>query len=143
METVLLVNAGATLALAGLIWFVQVVHYPLFAQVGSTEFARYEAAHVRRTGFVVVPLMLTELVSGIALVISVPAGVSAGLASAGLALIALIWLSTFALQVPQHRALERGFNPHAQRLLVRTNALRVALWSARGILVLVMAASLS
>ena len=31
-------QAGTTLALCGLIWFVQIVHYPLFALVGREEF---------------------------------------------------------------------------------------------------------
>lgn len=31
----LLVHAAATWAMVGLVWFVQVVHYPLFAQVGG------------------------------------------------------------------------------------------------------------
>ena len=31
----LLLHAGATFFMCGLIWFVQIVHYPLFAQVGS------------------------------------------------------------------------------------------------------------
>ena len=31
----LLLHAAATLFMTGLIWFVQVVHYPLFARVGE------------------------------------------------------------------------------------------------------------
>ena len=34
MPLVFLLHLGATLALVGLIWTVQVVHYPLFAGVG-------------------------------------------------------------------------------------------------------------
>ena len=37
-DLVLLLQAGSTLALSGLIWFVQVVHYPLFAAVGRDDF---------------------------------------------------------------------------------------------------------
>lgn len=40
----------ATAAMVGLIWFVQVVHYPLFASVGADGFTDYETAHRRRTG---------------------------------------------------------------------------------------------
>lgn len=38
METLLYLHAGATLFMTGLIWFVQVVHYPLFLRVGEGNF---------------------------------------------------------------------------------------------------------
>ena len=38
---VLLANVASTLILVGLIWFVQVVHYPQFERVGSAAFADY------------------------------------------------------------------------------------------------------
>ena len=53
MELVLLAHVGATLFMVGLIWFVQVVHYPLFGSVGREGFAGYSQAHSRLTGFVV------------------------------------------------------------------------------------------
>lgn len=34
MEAVLLANVASTLSMVGLAWFVDVVHYPLFAAVG-------------------------------------------------------------------------------------------------------------
>jgi hypothetical protein len=60
MQTVLLIHALVTWFMTGLIWFVQVVHYPLMAAVGSPGFAAYEAAHSRRTTWVVAPVMLAE-----------------------------------------------------------------------------------
>ena len=35
-DVLLLVHAASTLFMAGVIWFVQVVHYPLMASVGTT-----------------------------------------------------------------------------------------------------------
>ena len=58
MREILLIQAAATLAMVGLIWFVQIVHYPLMAQVGRDSFAHYEASHTARTTWVVAPLML-------------------------------------------------------------------------------------
>jgi len=57
----LLVNAAATLFMVGVIWFVQIVHYPLFALVGEAAFSEYERHHARRTGWVVAIPMLLEL----------------------------------------------------------------------------------
>lgn len=50
IAALLITHAAATLWMTGLIWFVQVVHYPLFALVGSTGFAAYESAHATQIG---------------------------------------------------------------------------------------------
>ena len=39
-----------TLPLVGLIWTIQVVHYPLFSRVGAPEFIEYQHAHMRAIG---------------------------------------------------------------------------------------------
>ena len=138
--TLLLIHAAATLYMTGLIWFVQLVHYPLLAKVGSASYIEYQRLHERYTGWAVGPAMLIELICGIALVIFTPADVSPVLAGLGLAMVVLLWLSTALLQVPCHRKLSRGFDPAAHRKLVTTNWLRTALWSARGVIALAMLA---
>jgi hypothetical protein len=135
LVAIMLAHTAATLAMTGLIWFVQIVHYPLFDRVGLREFATYEKLHARLTSFVVMPLMLVEAGSAIALVNLMPHQL---LVWVGLGLLALIWLSTFSMQVPQHRVLAKGFDPHAHRLLVNTNWVRTAAWSARSVIVLIL-----
>jgi hypothetical protein len=44
-ELVLLVHVFSTLSMVGLIWFVQIVHYPLFKMVGDDGFSEYERCH--------------------------------------------------------------------------------------------------
>jgi hypothetical protein len=116
----------------GVIWFVQIVHYPLFAMVGREGFATYESAHQRMTTWVVAPLMLVELASAAWLAIRVIAPVRLMEAWVGLALTVAAWASTFALQVPLHEELARGFDAAAAERLVVTNWLRTAAWSLRG-----------
>lgn len=131
---VVLLHLAATLFMVGLIWFVQVVHYPLMARVGRAEFVAYEQAHTRRTAWVVAPPMLVELATGIALLWVRPAGVSLAAALAGVALLAVVWGSTRFVQVPCHETLSRAFDPGVHRRLVSTNWVRTAVWSLRGIL---------
>ncbi len=54
-----LAQYAAALFMTGLIWFVQIVHYPLFARVlrntAPDAFRAYEASHANRTSFVVFP----------------------------------------------------------------------------------------
>ncbi|MEY4607349.1 MAG: hypothetical protein RLY45_2109, partial [Actinomycetota bacterium] len=44
-EAVLYSHLVATMFMVGLIWFVQVVHYPLMAAVGEQQFVAYEDRH--------------------------------------------------------------------------------------------------
>ncbi len=134
----LLVQLIATLAMFGLIWFVQVVHYPLFELVDDRKFA---ASHATRTTYVVAPLMLLELASSIALLRTVwrPSFISPTEAWLGAVLAGVIWLSTAFLQVPMHDRLQARHSVADARQLVATNWVRTVAWSLRAALVLLWA----
>ena len=146
LNTFLLANAAATLYMVGLIWMVQVVHYPLFDGGGGAEFAAYEARHTRGMTWIVLPPMLVELVTAIGLVVLVSQGTShpavlpLWMTWTGLGLVLFLWAVTFVVSVPQHTKLADGFDPRAYRLLVDTNWLRTTAWTLRGGLVVWMLA---
>ncbi len=131
-----LANLASTLFMTGLIWLIQLVHYPLFAQVGRDEFVNYEDMHRRMITPVVGPVMLLELVTTMGLLVKRPETMPAWAAWTGLGLAALIWLSTALLQVPEHGVLSNGFNTAAHQRLVSTNWLRTVAWSLRSLLML-------
>ena len=123
--------AVANLVLAaymtGVIWVVQVVHYPLFAAVGRPGWHAYEAAHRRRITAVVGPVMLAQAVVAVALVADrpgLPAALNLGLALGLLA-------ATVTLFGALHARLERGWDGAAHRRLLRLNAVRAAAWTAQ------------
>lgn len=127
---VLVLHCLTTWAMTGLIWVIQIVHYPLFLQIGDASFVSYQLAHQRRITWVVVPLMLVELVTGM-LLISVQWGALFWQLNAlG---IALVWISTFLIQVPLHRRLLGGADTRTCRLLVAKNWIRTLLWTCRAI----------
>ncbi|RDI95806.1 hypothetical protein DV704_05915 [Meiothermus sp. QL-1] len=136
LELLLLFHLACTWALVGLIWTIQVVHYPLFERVGPEHFPAYEAAHARRITWVVGPLMLFELASGLALLALWPPALPAWAGWMLVLLLGLIWLHTALVAVPLHARLGRGFDPRAHAWLVRSNWLRTLAWSARGLLLL-------
>jgi hypothetical protein len=142
LKTVLLLHAGATLIMTGVIWIVQVVHYPLFARVGAEGFAGYQNAHSGLITLVVMPAMLVELGTAAWLVVQRPAQIPLWLALAGLGLVGILWLSTFFVQVPQHGALARGFDADAHRSLVNGNWIRTTAWSIRSLIALWMVGTL-
>ena len=133
-----LAQLTATLLMTGLIWFVQIVHYPLFASVGEPVFVVYARHHAHLTGYVVGGPMLIELGTALAALIpglrppffsTVPAWTSA-------ALVLLLWATTGLLQVPQHERLGQTRDVRVIRHLVRGNWIRTILWSIRSILLL-------
>lgn len=121
MNLLLLVHLAATLVRVGIIWFVQVVHYPLFSRV-------------------VGPPMLVEMATALTLVLVRPAGVPVNAILLGIILLAIVWLSTALLQVPRHKTLGAGFDDRVCTNLVVSNWIRTIAWSLRGLLALWMVA---
>lgn len=135
-ELALKAELAATLVLTGLIWTIQIVHYPLMARVGRDVFVAYEAAHVKRIGGLVAPLMAAEAVLATAAIFTRAGTTDPMLLWAGLGLLGVVWLVTALLSVPCHARLERGFDERAHARLVNTNWLRTAAWTARSALLL-------
>lgn len=131
------VHTAATWFMVGLIWFVQVVHYPLFAAVGQQGWKAYSRRHQSLTTLVVGPAMLIEATSAAVLLALVPSALTV----INAVLLALIWASTFLVQVPLHGRLGNGHNADVMRKLVVTNWVRTILWSVRGGLALILLSS--
>lgn len=134
----LIVQAAATWYLTGLIWVVQVVHYPLFSMADRTAFPAFAAAHGRLITWVVGPPMLLEAALAVWLVIDRPETIPTWWAWAGLALVVVIWVSTAVLQVPMHARLGGGFDAQAHQWIVSTNWIRTAAWTLRALLLAAM-----
>ena len=135
-QTLLMTHIGLTFFMTGVIWYVQLVHYPLFSFVVRSQYERFQADHEKRTGFIVVPVMLVELVTGIGLLFVPPDDDAGVLLIVNAGLLGLIWFSTFFLQVPRHRTLATGFNVKEHNLLVKSNWVRTLGWTIRSVLLM-------
>lgn len=124
--------------MTGVIWMIQLVHYPLFNRVGADAFRAYEAAHASAITLLVMPLMFVELFTALALAASPPDGVPPLIVWVGLGLVGVVWVMTVLVHVPQHNRLALGFDDATYRALVATNWVRTLAWSARSILVIYM-----
>ncbi len=131
--TVLVVGAAATWAMVGLIWLVQLVHYPML--VGWTRTSPVEAAafHQRRISFVVGPLMAVEAVTALVLLVDRPETMSALAAWVSAALLGVALASTVLVQVPLHTRLAAGVDDEAANRLCSTNWVRTVAWTLRGL----------
>lgn len=115
--------------MCGVIWLVQILIYPSFRLAKDVKYHHF---HMKAITFVVLPAMLLELAGTIYyyLLIQEP------LILASLVLLILIWLSTFLLQVPQHRRIQSENSIKSINRLISSNWIRTILWSAKTLLLL-------
>lgn len=131
MTVLLILSLAISAMLTGLIWFVQIVHYPLFAQIPPEHFVEYHRKHSTLTTWVVAPLMLVELLSAAWILAQPPPTAPFSLVLLQALLAAGVWALTFFIHVPQHQQLSHGFDAQKIRQLVHTNIWRVVFWTSR------------
>ena len=125
-------HAAATMAMVGLIWTVQVVHYPLFENVGAEAYPEYQSRHIDRIGAVLVVPWGLEGITIVALLVLAKERMMRVLAFAGAAFMGLILLVTMIWAAPVHGELLDGFDPDQHDTLMWSNLVRTLLWTARG-----------
>jgi hypothetical protein len=116
--------------MTGLIWLVQVVHYPSFHHIDQTQFRQFSTFHTQNITYIVMPLMAVELLSSLVLVIRNPDPFNLSM----IALLAIIWLSTAFISVPCHNQLAHGYNAEVVDHLIRTNWIRTIAWTIKSAL---------
>jgi hypothetical protein len=118
-------------AMTGIIWFVQVVHYPSFRTVDRGKWTVFHERHTRATGWVVGPLMLAEWGAAVGVLGWIPEWWRDPEQVVLLLLLAVVWAATFGWSVPEHRTLTRGYDEAAVGRLIRRNWVRTAAWTVR------------
>ncbi len=124
------------LFMVGLIWVVQIVIYPMFADVPESAFPNYEQRHAQSITWIVMPVMLLELITLGLLVMNGYPGVPSWIWWASAGLLAITWGITFLISVPCHGVLTGGFDAEVHRRLVSTNWIRTFAWTVKGGLIL-------
>ncbi|MDN3508036.1 MAG: hypothetical protein P0S94_03860, partial [Simkaniaceae bacterium] len=106
---VFLIQVVVTLVMVGVIWFVQIIHYPLYRKI-KEGFVQYERAHLRRMAYFAGPLMLIEAITAVMLILMLSKESLISLAIVNLVLLVLIWLSTLLFSVGTHQKLSTHFS---------------------------------
>ncbi len=139
---VALLHLTVTAFLCGLIWVVQLVHYPLFELADRARFVEFERRHSARiTGIVAVAMPLEGVLATWLVVLAGAGGPPRVPVLAGAALAVAIWACTAFVQVPCHGRLAGGFDEATHRRLVLSNWVRTTAWTARTALALWIAAA--
>lgn len=133
MNFLFFLNVISAFLLTGVIWTIQIVHYPSFHYIDKLSFTNFHNFHERRISIVVIPLMLIELITSVALYIY---NLSSIFFSLNLLIVVLIWCSTFFVQVPIHSVLSQKKDKNLIEKLVNTNWTRTFLWSMRMLLII-------
>lgn len=133
--TLLVIHAASTWFMVGLIWVIQVVHYPLFRLIGEDRFVDYEQQHTRRMGMLLAVPAVTEIVTAATLVFVRPEAVGLLIVLISGAILAAIWVMTGLVQGPAHGRLSSGLDRALIDRLVASNWWRTVGWTVRGLLV--------
>jgi len=131
---VLLAQTAATWFMTGFIWTMQVLHYPLFAEVGVDAFPAYETAHNRLFFRVAGPVIAVVLITVIAQFFVRSSAVPLWAPILDAVLLFVIIMSTARFQAPAHVQLAEGFDPAVLRGLVQSNWVRTVAWTTFGLL---------
>ena len=110
-----------------LIWLVQLIIYPSLAHISEADFISWHRRYVRTISIIVTPLMIAQMLLAAEML-----NRDRNLPHMLIVLcIAIIWIASFALSVPCHKALQQhGKNQTVIHRLVGTNWIRTMLWSA-------------
>lgn len=130
MISLLIIHAAITWTLAGLIWTIQLVHYPLLKNVGHEDFIAYHGRHMWLISWLVGPHFLAEAGSAGLLFYL---GERSLLFGISLVALALVWGSTAFFQIPLHQKLEEGYHLTTIDKLIDTNWFRTFGWTVRGL----------
>lgn len=143
IDVTLVVGTAASWAMVGIIWFVQIVHYPLLAQLRD-DVARTSAEHRWRTAVVVAAPMVAQGVATLVLLAAPPEQVWAPWPWVSAGFLAVALGVTVAVSVPLHVRMTEAGDIQAGHRLVVTNWWRTAAWTAHaGVMSVMLAQVLS
>ena len=129
----LVIHLVATSIMVGVIWVIQLVHYPSFHFIELKQYTTFQRFHMSRISYVVVPAMLTELFTLIFLIIFMDK-IDPLVTVSGLLLI-IIWLMTAVFFSGVHQKLTSGYDKTVVNSLVKLNWGRTLLWTLRLLLI--------
>ena len=124
MESLFLLNFFITSFMFGLILTTQIVSYPLFIKVKSSNFSDYHSDYVNRISLIVIPVMLSEFFLAVLLLFYS----NSPLVLYNFILCLLILVTTYLFQVPIHNNIKFESNKLIFDKLINTNWIRTIFW---------------
>lgn len=136
MSYVLLINLFSTFAMTGIIWLIQVTHYPSFRYVEAKDWPQFHAFHSGSITLVVAPLMMAQLLSAISLLFSPLFLTNKYILIANLVLVSIVFIATAFVSVPVHNKMAQYFDSTLIESLILTNWIRTISWTINSVLLI-------
>ena len=118
--------------MVGVIWVIQLLHYPSFHFIYEKKYVEFQNFHMQRISLIVIPAMLAELASALLLAYIFRSSMIIVL----LFILLAIWLLTFIFFTNMHQKLTNGYDSSIVDRLIQINWSRTILWSLRLIILL-------
>ena len=122
-----------TSIMVGLIWIIQLVHYPTFHFIDKNLYSSFQKFHMNSISLIVVPVMVLELATGVLLIVGNSKNF---LIIISFIILILIWAITGIFFSGAHGKLITGYNALVVDKLVSMNWIRTILWTLKMFLLL-------
>ena len=119
----------STSMMVAIIWIVQILHYPTFLFIDKERYTEFQQFHMNKISYIIIPLMLVELISGLSILFTVENVQFSFYVS--LSLLILIWLITGLFFTKFHSELSKKFSHNTILRLIRLNWIRTVFWTIR------------
>ena len=123
------IHIVSTSLMVGVIWIMQLVHYPSFNFINVEEYKSFQEFHMKRISLIVIPVMIMELTSGVLIFwIYQTDNIFFNIS---LFCLFFIWFLTAILFSKMHQKLTLGYQISIVTKLVNSNWLRTISWTLR------------
>ena len=126
---VLLGHLIFTSIMTGVIWVIQIVHYPSFHFIEKELYTAFQKFHMNKISIIVIPIMLAELITGMMLFLDKSS--KSPFLIISFVILVLIWLITGVFFTKAHNELMTGYQELVVNQLVVMNWIRTLLWTLR------------
>ena len=126
---VLLGHLIFTSIMTGVIWVIQIVHYPSFHFIEKELYTAFQKFHMNKISIIVIPIMLAELITGMMLFLD--KSPKSPFLIISFVILVLIWLITGVFFSKAHNELMTGYQELVVNQLVVMNWIRTLLWTLR------------
>ena len=126
------IHFASTAVMVGVIWVIQLLHYPTFYYIEKNNYSQFQKFHMNRISYIVIPAMVIEMLSGIMLVIINDDFIIS------FSLLVCIWIITFVFFTNIHQRLLSKYENTAVEKLVNLNWIRTVFWTVRLVILFII-----
>lgn len=132
---ILIINLAAAAFLAGLNWYLQIVHYPLFKFIDKKNFVEYHVQHLKKNIFIVFIPMLVEGAFTILFAFDYHGIIPPMIPILCLCLSTSMWIISFSHVAPfQDKLTIEGKDSETINKLIQMNWVRTVGWTVKVVL---------